>query len=259
VSTDIERLLAAAADDTDQPLHTDLDHLLTRGRRSVRNRRIATVSTIALTTAVIIGGITAWPDLQASPEPAGPTPTKTITIDTRSGKIMQPRPPVSPLAAATIIQRCTPLDGEWLESMPERGASPLDKAGPIDGTWKVALKMGTGDKFFAVLLSPDRTVAATCTLFGSSMYSSESSYARTPLAGTFNGRRPADQFQGPATLHRVFADGPGNTLREALVGSDGFFSFGLAQSGPGLTRVQARGYDADGKLVMERDLTVGPR
>jgi len=45
VSTDLERLLAAAADDSNQPLHTDVDDILARGRRSVRRSRIASAST----------------------------------------------------------------------------------------------------------------------------------------------------------------------------------------------------------------------
>ncbi len=60
MSTDIERLLAAAADDTDQPLTTDVDDLLVRARRSVRKTRIATVSTAVLTTGVIIAGVATW-------------------------------------------------------------------------------------------------------------------------------------------------------------------------------------------------------
>ena len=40
MSTDIERLLAAAADDSDQPLHTDVEDLLVRARRSVRKGRM---------------------------------------------------------------------------------------------------------------------------------------------------------------------------------------------------------------------------
>jgi hypothetical protein len=261
VSIDIERLLAAAADDSEQPLRTSVEHIVARGRRSVRNRRIAAVTTSVLTTAVVVGSVAAWPTHQAEPGPAGTTPTANISIETRSGKVIQPPPPVSPLSDAVILQRCLPLDREWNESMADRGASPLDKAGPLGSRWKLALKTGTGDTFFAILLSPDRTVAATCTLFGPSMYTSESSYGRTPLTETRTGpvRRPADQFQGPASLHRVLADGPGNTLREALVGTDGIFSFGAARTGPGLTRVQARGYDADGNRVMEHEVTVAPR
>ena len=60
MSTDIERLLAAAADDADQPLTTDVDDLLVRARRSVRKTRIATVSTAVLTTGVIIAGVATW-------------------------------------------------------------------------------------------------------------------------------------------------------------------------------------------------------
>jgi len=116
MSTDLERLLAAAADDTDQPLHTDVDEILVRGRRSVRKSRIATVSTAVLTTAAIVGGIAAWSTTRPeSAEPAGTPNGQTITIDVKTGRIIDdetgktvvPAPPVSPLSDAEVLSRCT--------------------------------------------------------------------------------------------------------------------------------------------------------
>ena len=115
MSTDIERLLAAAADDSDQPLHTDVDDILVRARRSVRKSRIATVSTAVLTTAAIVGGIAAWSATRSESDgPAG----QTITIDVKTGRIatdetgaaVTPAPPASPLSDAEVLRRCKPYD-----------------------------------------------------------------------------------------------------------------------------------------------------
>ena len=89
MSTDLERLLAAAADDSDQPLHTDVGDILVRARRSVRKSRIAAASTAIVTTAAILGGIAAWSATRSESEgPAGTPKNQTITIDAKTGRIV---------------------------------------------------------------------------------------------------------------------------------------------------------------------------
>jgi hypothetical protein len=250
VSNDIERLLAAAADDADQPLQTDVEDILIRARRSVRRTRIATITTAALTTgAIIVAGIVAWPSNQADSGPAGEPGT--ISTELGSGKKLALKPPVSPLSDVEILKRCDPLDKEYIESMAERTANSFDKAGRINAKWTVVVKTGTGDKVSAMLLSPDKTIVGTCRLEGESMYVADSSYGRTPLTevpvrkGLMSAK---EAFQGPATMTRVFADLPDGSLQEGLVGKDGFYSFGAPDRS---TQTQVRGYDADGKKVFE--------
>lgn len=249
--SDIERLLAAAADDSDQPLQTDVDDILVRARRSVRNRRLAAVTTAALTTgAIIAGSILAWPSNQAGSGPAGDPGT--ISTELGSGKKIAPPPPVSPLSDAEVLKRCDPLDKEYVESMAERGANTYDKAGRINAGWPVVLKTGTGDKVSAMLVSPDKTIVSTCRLDGKSMYVAGSSYGRSPLTevpgpgGTMSSK---ESLQGPATMTRVFADLPDGSLKEGLVGKDGFYTFDITPK-PG-AQIQVRGYDAAGKRVFE--------
>ena len=101
MSNDIERLLAAAADDTDRPLHTDIDAILARGRRSVRRGRIAVASTAVLTTAAIIGGVAAWSNtVNDSADPAGDPKNQTITVDSKTGQVVDNesgRPAMAPV------------------------------------------------------------------------------------------------------------------------------------------------------------------
>src|SRR5436189_257825 len=108
--TDIEDLLATAADDSDQPLRHSVDDIVRRGRRTVRARQLATTATATLTTAVVIAGVVTWrADRPDSVSPAA-TPGQTFMtdagtgklIDPATGKLIEPPPPVSPLTDAEI-------------------------------------------------------------------------------------------------------------------------------------------------------------
>ncbi|MFF0267811.1 hypothetical protein [Kribbella sp. NPDC004536] len=245
MTIDIERLLATAADDSDQPLTTHVGDLVQRGRRSVRRRRVATLATTAVAVAAAAGAVTAWPVHRADPAPAARTPGSVQTIDATTGRIIQPAPPVSPLTDDDILQRCARVD---------QPPASWDKAGPIDITWSVPLKTGQGERFYAVLLSPDRTVGIGCEQEGGGHVS----LMRHDLDNR-NGTEPlplwTNQGRGPADLARVVADTPdGKYLRLGLVGRDGFFAFGRGGFDTTAPAASVRGYDDAGRLVLQRQL-----
>ncbi|MFD7155404.1 hypothetical protein ACFV9C_12435 [Kribbella sp. NPDC059898] len=247
MSHDIEHLLAAAADDSDQPLTTDVGELVERGRRSVRRRRVAVLASTAVVVAAAVGAVSAWPSQRADPAPAARTPGSVVTIDVASGRIIQPAPPVSPLTDDDILLRCARVDIL---------AAAWDKAGPIDTTWRVALKTGQDERFYAVLLSPDRTVGAGCEQEGGGHVS----LMRHDLENR-GGTEPlplwTNQGRGPADLARVVADTPdGKYLRLGLVGRDGFFTFGQGGFAPDAPTASVRGYDDGGRLVLQRRLVL---
>ncbi len=80
--------------------------------------------------------------------PAGTPPGQTITIDVKTGRIVDnetrkaivPAPPVSPLSDAVIIQRCMWTGEAQLPLMRQRGMS-YDKAGTVNSRWKVVMKV----------------------------------------------------------------------------------------------------------------------
>jgi hypothetical protein len=247
MSTDIERLLAAAADDSDQPVGTDVGDLVQRGRRSVRRRRLVSLASTAVVVAAAAGALNAWPDHRADPAPAARTPGVVVTMDVDSGRIIQSAPPVSPLTDDDILQRCARVD---------QPPAAWDTAGPIDTTWRVALKTGPDERFYAVLLSPDRTVGVGCEQEGNGRVS----LMRHDLENR-SGAEPlplwTNQSRGPANLARVVADTPdGKYLRLGLVGRDGFFSFGQGGFDPTAPTASVRGYDVTGRLVLQRRLVL---
>jgi hypothetical protein len=263
--TDIEDLLTTAADDSDQPLRYSVDDIVRRGRRTVRTRRLATVATATLTTAVVIAGVATWrADRPDSIQPAA-TPGQTFTTDASTGKLIDPvtgkliePPPVSPLSDAEIIERCGPSDRLWRENIPDSA----DTAGAINSSWTVPLKTGVGDGFLAVVLSPDRTIASTCQLKGTSPDVGEDIYRRgtlasqpavppTPIAGRKSSAISMTWSRVSEAVVRVVGRPVTGAPREALV-RDGFLTWGIEKV-PGSLPVSGKvtGYDAAGRIVFE--------
>lgn len=272
MSTDIERLLAAAADDSDQPLHTDVDDILVRARRSVRKSRIAAVSTAVLTTAAIVGGIAAWSATRPESEGPAGTPGQTLTMDVKTGRIIDdetgktvtPAPPASPLSDAEVLRRCKPYDPA---SMP--GASmhkTVDQAaGHVDDRWKIVVKSGDRSVLNALFLSPDKAVVFTCTLRGpAKAYSSQRSLT-SDLAARSRFRQIQTVAQGlkisAPGVTRVLLDIAGESSpREALLGTDGFLTLGYpGENDKLITVIRIRGYDAGGTKVYDQTITPYPR
>lgn len=244
MTTELEHRLAEAADDTDRPLHLSVDDIVRRGRVSVRRRRIATIASAGVATAAVIGAVSAWPAHEAGPAAVAGTPTHTTTIDVKTGKVIQAAPPVSSLSDDDIRQRCARAD---------KAPAAWDKTGPIDNNWSVALKTGVGERFFAVLLSPDRSVGVGCEQEGGGFVSGIMRHDLANRSGTEWLPLWTSEFRGPANLAHVTAETPGGKyLRTGLVGRDGFFAFGRNGYNGDTPTSLVRGYDAAGRLVMER-------
>ncbi len=161
MSTDLETLLARAADDTDQPLLHTVEDAVRRGRRSQRLQRSGAVAASALTAGAVIAGVTVWTGAGApkdeGTQPAGsPTMTTTVTVDTKTGKVVQP--PASTLTGAQIIARCRPQDEVFRRVSSNKaggGSDELDQ-------WKVVVTQGESTWFRAILRSPDGKRYAYC-------------------------------------------------------------------------------------------------
>lgn len=268
MNTDLERLLAAAADDTDRPLSTDVDDLLIRARRSVRKSRIATMSTAVLTTGVIIVGVATWSaNRHESTAPAnGPTiridpKTGTVTAD-ETGATVVPAPAASPLSDADLRSRCQQA-GDRHHRSP---TTVIDTTGPLDAGWKVVAKSGDRSTLSAMFLSPDRSVVVTC--YVAPKQSKVDSYSTTKLYPKGRNHLPWAEEIGlrvakPGVAH-VLLDMVGETKpREARLGTDGFFTHEqLDAKGFLLLIARMRAYDAQGRLIYEQvnrpQATTGP-
>ncbi|HZX01327.1 hypothetical protein [Kribbella sp.] len=258
MSPDIEHLLAAAADDSDQPHGTDIDALLLRARRSARKARFATASTAALTTGVIIAGVATWSaNRDDSAAPAGtPTPGMTLTMDVKTGRIIDdetgklvvPPPNVSPVPDAQAVQQCAAAPGS---------GQPNGAGGPFDDRWQVVVKAGSRDAFSAMFLSPDKSTVLTCTA-GAVAHRTAAIRAavRTVLPGSPHHLPQAEEnglrIATPG-VRRVLVDLAGEQEpREALVGKDGFFTLDYTRI-PGIVIIaKIRGYDANGKKIYQQ-------
>lgn len=264
MSNDIERLLADAADDSDQPMHTTVDDLLTRARRSARHRRLATAATAVLTTAVVIGGMATWSATRSQTE--GPASNgQTVTIDPKTGLIVDdgtgktvvPPPPVSPLSDAEILARCQPEDRHSVAFLHLHKANVWDKAGPIDARWKVVVKSGDQDKLIAMFLAPDKSIVATC---GMAAAKKPDRYGRISTTEALDKTRGLPQavennLRIPVPgVTRVLVDIDGESSpRQALVGTDGFYTIGYQGTQQSEVPVRhIRGYDAGGKKVYDQ-------
>lgn len=283
MSNDIERLLAAAADDTDQPLHTDIDDILARGRRSVRRTRIAVASTAVLTTLAIVGGLTVWSKtLQESEGPARTPKSETITVDAKTGRITDNEtgiqatlpPPASPLSDAAVLKRCRQFDTENVQANRERGSNTYDKAGPINAGWRVLVKSGDQKRLEALFLAPDRSIVSLCSQKDERGEGRSGRFSMSilpyPKEVGFPEPRPQVVEQGvqvpAAGVAHVLVSLAGEAApRQALVGPDGFFTLGFPEWDqmhvidpkskawdnyePTVQRI--RGYDANGKRVYD--------
>jgi hypothetical protein len=279
VSTDIERLLAEAADDSDQPMHSTVDNLLIKARRSVRHRRIATITAAAITAAVVIGGIATWSSTQTQGEGPAGTTKQTITVDNRglivdndSGLTVGPPPPVSPLSDAEVLARCKQYDQEYVDFLAEHKANSYDKAGPIDARWKVVVKSGDKNLLHAMFLAPDKSIVSTCTMDSKGRPATngristavlpavKGTDATGPLGGSLHPptgpqELPAavsEALRVPTDVTHVLVNVVGeSTPRQALLGAEGFFTLGYAGGHQQLRIDRIRGYDATGKKTFE--------
>ncbi|RZT16988.1 hypothetical protein EV649_4525 [Kribbella sp. VKM Ac-2569] len=256
MSTEIERLLAAAADDTDQPLTTDVDDLLVRARRSVRRTRIATVSTAVLTTGVIIAGVATWSANRN--ESTGPADSPRLTMDPTTGRVIkdetgdgvQTPPPVSQLSDANLRSQCKQADNEHVDFLRERGANSFDKGQPLGANWKVVVKAGAGNRVQAMFLSPDQSIVSTCTLMS---VGQAQSYGRFSTKADVSGTKPSGAVANrvPDGVREVLVDLDGETEpRQALLGENGYYSLGFDASTSGRVR-HVRGYDEQGRKTFE--------
>lgn len=166
MTTEIEDLLAEAADDTAQPLHHSIDDVIRRGRRGVRLRRAGVAAVSAIAVGTVATGITTWSGDNATggiQPAAGPTgqapepPQTTVTIDVKTGKTLPLQPPPSKLTDAQIIKRCKVLDDQWQRGSHKAGGG----TGSISG-WKVAVNQAKGSWLRAILVSPDHKRWAVC-------------------------------------------------------------------------------------------------
>jgi hypothetical protein len=245
VNVDIHQLLEEAADDTDRPMGFTPEDLTRRAERSTRLRCAAGIASVAVVVAAVVGVASAWPTHQGRSPVAG-TPTATQTIDVKTGRILWPAPPVSSLTDDHIRERCAQVD---------RGPAGWDKTGPIGNTWNVVLKTGIGVRFYAVLLSPDGTVGIGCEEEGGGGHVSALRHDLQNHSGTEQLPLWTASSRGPANLATVTAETPdGKYLRSALVGREGFFTFGAGGFDPSAPASMVRGYDVGGRLVMERRL-----
>ncbi|MET7280913.1 hypothetical protein ABZS29_21940 [Kribbella sp. NPDC005582] len=275
MSNDIERMLIAAADDSDQPLHTDVDQILARGRRSVRRTRIAVGATTVLTTLAVIGGATVWSNtLHQSDGLAGTPKGETISVDPKTGKVVdnetrttaQAPPPVSPLSDAEVLKRCSPLASRIVNK------TATDNAGPVDARWKVILKSGDQQHLNALFLAPDKSVVFSCTMQDAKRGRAFGRHSTVDPGPDNAGQLPSGP-QAAAAGVMIPADGVSQVLvnlsgekapRQALVAPGGFYTLGypdwftsdksnydpkLGQFIPAIQRIRA--YDANGKRLYE--------
>ncbi|MEU4191490.1 hypothetical protein AB0E69_06310 [Kribbella sp. NPDC026611] len=259
MTNDIEDLLAAAADDSGRPLRTEVDDILVRARRSVRRSRIATVSTAVLTTAAIVGGIAAWSAHRT--EGVGPADKPAITIkangevvDHATGDTIGAPPPVSPLSDAEVLQRCKQYDQENVDFLHQHNANVWDQAGPINGTWTVVVKSGDENLLEAMFLAPDKSIVSTCTMDAADRPVRNGRQSTTHVMD-FSATKQPDAVEAGVWIpvpgaKRVLVDTAQGPVRQALVGSDGFYALGYTGnrngSGP-IKRIRA--FDANGRQL----------
>lgn len=153
MNADIQRLLEETADDTDHPMGFTPDDLTRLGERNARRRRAGVVAAALLGAAAVVTAVTMMQPSPASQVPPAGVPGQKVTVDPKTGRIIQPGPPQSPLSDEQIIARCLPLD-DWF-----RNANHL--RGSIQG-WTVLLKQGSGAGFDAILISADHKQRARC-------------------------------------------------------------------------------------------------
>ncbi|MGW6278463.1 hypothetical protein [Kribbella sp. NPDC055071] len=261
--SDIEKLLNLAADDDDRDQTVSAEMILRRGRTSVRRRRIIAAGTVVL---AVVAGIALRPALSvfgssrqtSAPQVAGPSPA-----DPLDGVQALPAPPISPVKDAEILRRCRAGDAEALEFNRTYKANGFDKAGPLDARWTLAVKSGRGDAFMAIFVSPDRSIAATCSSAGlKGQMHGVGSVGRTSTTYVIDKGNPhkltmseGQGIQVPIDVRRVVLDVAGETRpREALMSkTGGFYVAGWPDDDDGKppVTVTVRGFDGDNQLVFD--------
>jgi hypothetical protein len=227
------------------------------------------VSTAVLTTAAIVGGLATWSSARTESEgPAGTPKGQTITIDVKTGRIVdnetgktvEPPPPVSPLSDAEILSRCVQYDRENVQFLQERKANVWDKAGPIDSRWKVVVKSGDQSLLFAAFLSPDRSIVSTCTMDAPKKPFTNGRLSTTEVLSGSPNKLPQAVEAGlwvpvPGAARVLVETNEDPTPREALVGADGFYTLGYdGRPNARLQLKRIRAYDAAGKKIWQLDL-----
>ena len=158
-------------------LHTASTTSSVRGRRSVRRSRIATVSTAASPRSPIVGGLTAWSNtLHQSEGPAGTPKNQTITVDAKTGRVIDNESGQTAQARATGESVVRRRGAEVAaRSTTTRTSSSTRSAGA--NTWR----QGRRDRrplegrreerrpaqlLDALFLAPDKSIVSTCTMEG---------------------------------------------------------------------------------------------
>jgi hypothetical protein len=159
MTTEIEDLLAEAADDSAQPMYHSIDDVVRRGRRGVRLRRAGVVTASVVTAGAVATGVinsAGGSNNTGDVQPAS-TPEVTVTIDVKTGQLLPMQPPPAKLADAQIINRCKVLDSQWQVGDHQAGSG----TGSIAG-WKVAVNQAKDNWLRAILVSPDNKRWAVC-------------------------------------------------------------------------------------------------
>jgi hypothetical protein len=221
MTTEIEDLLAEAADDSAEPMRHSIDDVVRRGRRGVRFRRAGVIATAGITVGAVAAGAAVWPGGHDTDgvQPAG-APGTTITVDVRTGRVVQP--PASKLSDAQIIDRCKAQDDQWLAGRHQ------DKTGGGSGSisgWQVAVTQEQAPWLRAVLTSPDHTGWAVCQTSPASGASADA-YLREDLRyrtdfvvwADWNG----SEGKVPRNVARISFELPDGSVSDARIGH-GFF------------------------------------
>lgn len=185
------------------------------------------------------------------------TPVVVLTKEPGTGKPLAPPPSVSPLTDDQITTRCRGVDDIYFRDLGQGGSNSGDAvikaAGPVTKNWQVALKTGTGDKFTAILVSPDKRVYAWCHMLTST---AKGAYDYTRGAVQADGKfaHSFDFAMVPEGVAQIVLDLPKGPTR-ALI-SNGYFIWGLTGGNSGIKTVRVHGYDAQGKQIYNQQLQV---
>jgi hypothetical protein len=146
--TDLTDRLRAAADDTGQPLHTDVDELLGRAKAARTRQRVGRgAAAVAITTTLAVAVPFAWGSLSLdqgtdnrSVAPAASTPM----ASTAPSSATSSAPARTPLTEDEIVARCAPQLTKYNDLPRWRGgaANPVIPPVPADA-WFVVNKART--------------------------------------------------------------------------------------------------------------------
>ncbi|GAA1717043.1 hypothetical protein GCM10009745_77120 [Kribbella yunnanensis] len=188
-------------------------------------------------------------------------PRTLLTKDPDTGKPLAVVP-FSPLSDEQVRAECKRPDDAYFDGpgnglpKPGPGSDPrVDAAGRISPDWVVALKVGSAERFTALVVSPGQNVVAWCYRDGKTAYD----YTRSGVHadGTF-GDPAKDLFRNwamvPDGVAQIIVDLPTGPVRAAI--SNGYYLWGTTGGSENFKKVRVRGYDADAKLVYDKKITV---